>query len=251
MGDKNAMKQNLISDVCNTSPPTEVLSTLETDEKFDKNKIKIDVNNTGLCGKSKFHRAYCNHCQYILVPALLKKKSNFFSNENPNIVSLINTWDDLGLSPTQLDLIGCIFPKLENVRAAPNGRRLLERPSEHVNTTHPYTDRDFLDGKCSFSKNKKATTSADLEEVVPVKRIVATGSKQSASSSFNQLTLVSKYAKKMKYVDIASHYEQKLSVTGQCKDADDAFGKGFCISMVHTGVNKNLSNTATALLLKG
>ena len=93
-------------------------------------------------------------------------------------LSLINTWDDLGLSPTQLDLIGCIFPKLENVRAAPNGRRFLERPSEHVNTTHPYMDRDFLDGKCSFSKNKKATTSADLEEVVPVKRIVATGSKR-------------------------------------------------------------------------
>ena len=47
----------------------------------------------------------------------------------------------------------------------------------------------------------------------------------------------------MKYVDIASHYEQKLSVTGQCKDADDGFGKGFCISMVHTGVNKDLSNS--------
>ena len=83
-----------------------------------------------------------------------------------------------------------------------------------------------------------------MEEVVPVKRIVAAGSKRSASSSSNQLTLVSKYAKKMKYVDIASHYEQTLFVTGQCKDADDAFGKGFCISMVHTGVNKNLSNTA-------
>ena len=65
-----------------------------------------------------------------------------------------------------------------------------------MNTTHHYTDRDFLDGKCSFSKNKKATTSADLDELVPVKRIVATGSKRSASSSSNQLTLVSKYAKK-------------------------------------------------------
>ena len=63
-GTKNAMKQKLISDVCKTSPPTEVLPALEIDEKFDKNKIQIDVNNTGLCGKSKFQRAYCNQSVY-------------------------------------------------------------------------------------------------------------------------------------------------------------------------------------------
>ena len=60
-----------------------------------------------------------------------------------------------------------------------------------------------------------------------------------------ELSLVSKYSKKIRYADIASYYcPSKLPVTAKCGHVDHAFGKGFCLSMVHIGVNKNLSNNA-------
>ena len=37
---------------------------------------------------------------------------------------------------------------------------------------------------------------------------------------------------------------KRLGITDSCKDDNDRFGKGFCLSIVHTGVNKCLSNNA-------
>ena len=75
--------------------------------------------------------------------------------------------------------------------------------------------------------------------------MVAVETKRSNSFKGTQLSLVSKYSKKIEYVDIVSYYcLSKLLVTAKCKDVDHAFGIGFCRSMVHTRVNKNLSNNA-------
>ena len=35
-----------------------------------------------------------------------------------------------------------------------------------------------------------------------------------------------------------------LSITGECTTSMEQFGKGFCLSIVHSGVNKMLSNNA-------
>ena len=35
-----------------------------------------------------------------------------------------------------------------------------------------------------------------------------------------------------------------LSITGECTTSMEQFGKGFCLSIVHSGVNKMLSNDA-------
>ena len=84
-----------------------------------------------------------------------------------------------------------------------------------------------------------------MEEVIPIKKVVAVGTKRSNSFKGTQLSLVSNYSKKIKYVDIACyHCSSKLPVTAQCEDVDHAFGKGFCLLMVHTGVKKNPSNNA-------
>ena len=84
----------------------------------------------------------------------------------------------------------------------------------------------------------------NLEEVIPVKNVVTVGTKRSNSFKATQLSLVSKYSKKKKYFDITSYCPSKLPVTAKCEDVDHAFGKRFCLSMVYTGVNKNLSNNA-------
>ena len=133
-------------EVCKNSPPTEVVTALELDAKVDKTKINIEVKDNGTTKVEKYHRIYCGYCQNNLVPALLEQKSQFISEQH-NITTLINKYDDLNLSPTQLDLIGCILPQKESIRAGPNERRFLERPTEHVKSTHPYTDPDFIKSK--------------------------------------------------------------------------------------------------------
>ena len=37
---------------------------------------------------------------------------------------------------------------------------------------------------------------------------------------------------------------QKLKIRDPCKDDGDKFGKAFCLSIIHTGLNKCLSNEA-------
>ena len=44
------------------------------------------------------------------------------------------------------------FPAKVGIHAVPNGWRFLERPDEHVTTTHPYTNKDFAGN--SFNQNK-------------------------------------------------------------------------------------------------
>ena len=73
----------------------------------------------------KYHPIYCVHCQKNRVPDLLEQKFQFIFEEH-NITTLINKWDDLNLLATLLDLIGCILPKKESIRASPNGRKFLE-----------------------------------------------------------------------------------------------------------------------------
>lgn len=58
-----------------------------------------------------------------------------------------------------------------DIHAGQNGWRLIERPVEHVTTTHPYTDEDFIENSSNQNKNKKANESAALEDV-NVKKVV-------------------------------------------------------------------------------
>ena len=77
----------------------------------------------------------------------------------------------------------------------------------------------------------------NLEEVIPVKsgcsrsKFNSRKSKRSNSFKGSQFSLVSKYFKKIIYVDITRYYyPSKLPVTTKCEDVDHAFGEGFCLS---------------------
>ena len=59
---------------------------------------------------------------------------------------------DLSLSPAQLF---CILPKKESITTGPNGRRFLERLTEHVKSAHQCTDPDFIESK-NCHQNKKS-----------------------------------------------------------------------------------------------
>ena len=71
------------------------------------------------------------------------------------------------------------FDKKKRIRASPNGRMFLERPTELVKSTHPHTDPEFIKSNQFPQKSKKANTSMKLEEFIPVKKVVAVGTKRS------------------------------------------------------------------------
>ena len=107
---------------------------------------------------------------------------------------------------------------MQSITAGPNRRRFLEQPTEHVKSTHPYTD---------------PIKRTALPPTPTPQKVVAVGTIRSNSFKGTQLLLVSKYSKKIKYVDIASYYcPSKLPVTAKCEDVDHVFGKGFHLTMV-------------------
>ena len=132
-----------MAEVCKNSRQTEAVTALELDAKVDKAKINVEVKDNGMTKVEQYHCIYCVHCQNNLSPALLQQKLQFIS-EKHNITRLKNKWNGLNLLPIQLDLIGCILPKKRSIKADPNGRRFLERPTEHVKSTRRYIDADFI-----------------------------------------------------------------------------------------------------------
>ena len=59
-----------------------------------------------------------------------------------------------------------------------------------------------------------------------------------------QCTANQRVLKKAKYQYVGSMMNQKLKIHDPCKDDGAKFGKAFCLSIIHTGLNKCLSNEA-------
>ena len=56
-----------------------------------------------------------------------------------------------------------------------------------------------------------------------------------------QTKIIGKYSK-THYFNRIETFMTNWSITGECTTSMAQFGKGFCLSMVHSGVNKMLSN---------
>ena len=61
---------------------------------------------------------------------------------------------------------------------------------------------------------------------------------QSTNPSGNQAILVGKFNKRLKCQHVGSTMISKIHLKGRCEDNIEVFGKAFCLTMVHTGVNK-------------
>ena len=114
-------------------------------------------------------------------------------------------------------------------------------PSDHPNTTHPETQHNTI-----TSKELKRITN--IQSKLPVKpnkgMVINNTSCNMVQCTANQRVLTGKYAKKAKYQYVGSMMNQKLKIRDPCKDDGDKFGKAFCLSIIHTGLNKCLSNEA-------
>ena len=116
----------------------------------------------------RYNRAYCDYCHKNLVPEVLKHEF-FKESEIPFLKDLINYWDDLKLPPTDIDLVGCFLPLCEEVNAGPSGRNFLVRPTEHPQTSHPYTLAESKGSNVSVKKNARAQNNLNRDGFVVTK----------------------------------------------------------------------------------
>ena len=64
--------------------------------------------------------------------------------------------------------------------------------------------------------------------------MVAVGTKRSNYFKGTQLSLVTKYSKKIKYVDITNYYcQSKLPLTDKCEDVDSVLNLGIPAGNIH------------------
>ena len=129
---------------------------------------------------------------------------------NPHVISLVSNWDALKIPAECMDYVGCFLPWNKAHHAGPNSRRFIREPNEHPKTTHIYT--------IALNKSSSTTTT-------------------------KQTKIIGKYSKTHHFNRIET-FMSNLSITGECTTSMAQFGKGFCLSMVHSGVNKMLSNDA-------
>ena len=205
---------------------------LTTKEKYLKDQWEVSIKHSGPSEPRLHYRLFCNHCQYVLIPKLVTKYKDELGSDQQNIDGLIAKWDELKIPSKFVDYIGCFLPWEKNVHAAPNARKYIRDQSEHPKTSHPETVQSL----------KKPSKSATLASPPPKKVIVL----DKSSPSLPQTILAAKTSKKhagSKQMTLEK-YSTSIPLTGQCVKPMHVIGKGMCLSIVHTGVNKKLSQTA-------
>ena len=65
----------------------------------------------------------------------------------------------------------------------------------------------------------------------------------SSSCTTEQAILTSKYNKKTQFCFVDQTFQKKLAVQSKCESSPQKVAKGFCLSVVHSGVNKYLSES--------
>ena len=234
--------------------PTEVCEKLGiTQETFVKELVEINITNTGCQNPQHFVRSYCNDCQKNLLPKLL---SNSKYGTFKTIEELINNWDDAKIPDDLMDIAGCFICSLdERVHMAPNKNNFFRDPTEHRKSYHP--ELWFEDATKVSKKHQERVELiqkllvVDTEAAAPKtltlsKPAVVTKetSSTSSSSTAEQAILTSKYTKKTKFRFVDQTFQKKLAVQSKCESSLQKVAKGFCLSVVHSGVNKCLSESA-------
>ena len=95
---------------------------------------------------------------------------------------------------------------------------------------------------------RSAKVQSLLGKPVPPKMVVVIEKPTRPVTKLNPValcTLTLKYAKKMQFKAITTYMPgKKIPVTGECKNPTEAFNENYCLSYIHHGVNKCISNEA-------
>ena len=211
--------------------------------KYDKSKVKLSVANTGPAAPRQYYHVFCRTCETDpeLMPALLRKHADTLGPK-PNVFSLANNYDSLKISEDHLDFIGCFLPYDPEVLAGPNHRRFLRECAEHVTAAHIWTKEVSV---TAAKRKQKQSLLAQSSASSSKKKKAADLTLVPGPSSSQTVLAVRGNSTAVRCRSISS-FSTTIPLMGKCRNSDDEFAKGYCISVVHLAANKMLSN-ATAL----
>ena len=119
---------------------------------FDKNDLIITIKDTGPRIPISFHRVFCDYCQTNSLPKLLDRyKDNL--GELSNLSNLRANRNILKTANQYCDVIGCLLPFDRYVVAGSNSLRFIKKPTDRVNSTHPFTAKS--ESSKAVKKKKK------------------------------------------------------------------------------------------------
>ena len=129
--------------------------------------------------------------------------------------------------------VGCFSPWNKAHSAGSNSRRFISEPNEHPKTTHIYT---------TSAVPKKRSQKQESLTFQPPKKTIALDTSSSTTTT-KQTKIIVKYSK-IHHFNRIETFMTNLSITRECTTSMAQFGKGFCLSMVHSVASKMLSNDA-------
>ena len=134
----------------------------------------------------------------------------------------------------------------------PNKNNFFKDPTENRKSYHP----GFEDATKVSKKHQERveliqkllvvdTEAAAPKTLILSKPAVVTKetSSTSSSSTAEQAILTSKYHKKTKFHFVDQTFQKRLAVQSKCESSLQKVAKGFCLPVVHSGVNKCLSES--------
>ena len=129
------------------------------------------------------------------------------------------------------DLCRCLLTNEVYIKAAPNARHFILRPSEHASSCH-------MASKSSKSSSSATTPIQQTMLIIKEDRKVSTANSAATSVSKNkQVTITVKHNKKLKLMDVGKRLVNTLSITEYSEDSIDEWSKDFCIQVVLTGIS--------------
>ena len=212
----------------------------EGNPKYNKSKVKLTVTNTGPAAAREYYHVFCRTCESDpeLLPALLRKHRDTLGPK-ANLFSLINNFDSLKISEDKIDFIGCFLPYDPVVVAGPSPRRFLHECAEHVKASHIWTKEVSITAVKRKQKQTSLTKSSGASSSTTNNDLSVN---PGPSSSQTVIAVKDKnFAVRCRTID---SFSTIIPLLGKCRNSDDEFAKGYCISVVHLGVNKMLSNAA-------
>ena len=149
---------------------------------------------------------------------------------------------------------GCLWLfalKCRNSESSSNSRHFILRPTEHARKYNVSPDipkpipapprkrpHSTLD---SFVTSKKNT-------LVSIDGELSTKHNCTATSQDKTRTITVKTNIKLRHIDIASLLDPKISITAKPRDKLEAWAQNYALSVILTGVNKNISQAATVYM---
>ena len=117
---------------------------------------------------------------------------------NPKIDDIISNWDNLKPKENMIDLCGCLLPKESHVKAGPNARRFLVRPSEHANATNHGNENKVKKRKREEISMCSKQTTLDIAS----NGTVSTSKQATLVSDKNTSTITLKHGRRLKMARI-------------------------------------------------